>query len=288
MDNGQEFREEARLASLHSYKILDTPNEERFDRIVRPAARLFGSPIALISLVDRDRQWFKASVGLDVKETPRNISFCTHAIEQREVFVVADAAGDSRFADSPLVTGEPRIGFYAGAPLIAPDGHALGTLCVIDREPWSEFPDFAKEALKDYSAAIIDWMEADRKLRWASDVDMFNHTILDNIQEGIVSFDENGRILSFNTAAGRILGYDPAEILGQDIKLLIPGLEGQKPASLLSRNMVSGDGRPADLGREVMGRRKDGSALPLKFAVTEMASTAGPLFAGFIRSARAQ
>ena len=138
-------------------------------RIVRMASRLFGSPIALMSLVDRDRQWFKASVGLDVKETPRSISFCTHAIQQKEVFVVGDAAGDPRFANSPLVTGEPRIGFYAGAPLMTPEGHAIGTICVIDREPWSEFPDFAKEAMQDYAGAIIDWLEADRKIKLLSE-----------------------------------------------------------------------------------------------------------------------
>ncbi len=157
--------EEYRLAALHSYDILDTPREERFDRIVRMAARVFGSPIALISLVDRDRQWFKASVGLDAKETPRMISFCTHAIEQRDVFVVGDAAADPRFATNPLVTGEPRIGFYAGAPLVTNDGHALGTVCVIDRNPWTDFPDFAKEALRDYAAVVVEWLEGDRKAR---------------------------------------------------------------------------------------------------------------------------
>jgi len=157
--------EEMRLAALHSYEILDTPNEARFDRIVRMASRLFGSPIALISLVDRDRQWFKAAVGLSAKETPRNISFCTHAIQQRDVFIVPDAAADPRFADNPLVVNEPRIGFYAGAPILTPGGHAIGTVCVIDNQPWTDFPEFAKEALQDYAAAIMDWLEADRQIR---------------------------------------------------------------------------------------------------------------------------
>ena len=157
--------EQRRLAALHSYKILDTPNEERFDRIVRMAARVFGSPIGLISLVDKDRQWFKATIGLDAKETPRAISFCTYAIQQRDVFVVGDAAGDERFANNPLVTGEPKIRFYAGAPLITPGGQAIGTVCVIDHMPWMDLPDFAKEALQDYAAAIMDWLESDRKVR---------------------------------------------------------------------------------------------------------------------------
>ena len=160
-----DFAEERRLAALYSYQVLDTPNEERFDRIVRLASRLFGSPMALISLVDRDRQWFKASVGLDAKETPRMISFCTHAIQQRGVFVVSDAAADPRFAKNPLVTGEPKIGFYAGAPLITPDGYALGTVCVVDHNAWTEFPEFAQDALQDYATAVMDWLESDRKVR---------------------------------------------------------------------------------------------------------------------------
>ena len=161
--------EDRRLAALHSYQILDTPNEERFDRIVRMASRVFGSPIALVSLVDRDRQWFKASVGLDVKQTPRAISFCTHAIQQKGVYVVADAAADLRFAENPLVTGEPRIGFYAGAPIITVEGYAIGTVCVIDHLPWTEFPDFAKEALQDYAGAIAEWLETERAVRLLRD-----------------------------------------------------------------------------------------------------------------------
>ncbi|TFW19232.1 GAF domain-containing protein [Massilia arenosa] len=124
-----------RLAALRALLILDTPPEERFDRIIGFAAHEFDVPIALLSLVDEQRQWFKARVGLDVCETPRDISFCGHAIAAPDIMVVEDAAQDERFADNPLVTGEPRIRFYAGAPLQLPNGHAVGTLCLIDRAP---------------------------------------------------------------------------------------------------------------------------------------------------------
>ncbi|UUX95736.1 GAF domain-containing protein [Aquabacterium sp. J223] len=115
--------------------VLDTPPEERFDRIARFAADEFGVPIALVSLVDEHRQWLKARVGLDVCETARDISFCGHAVVQDDVLVVEDARTDARFADNPLVTGAPHIRFYAGAPLALPGGQRVGTLCLIDTRP---------------------------------------------------------------------------------------------------------------------------------------------------------
>jgi len=127
--------DDERLKSLHKLLILDTPPEERFDRIVAFAANEFDVPIALISLVDRDRQWFKARIGLDACETARDVSFCGHAVHSGDLFVVQDASRDRRFADNPLVTGAPHIRFYAGAPLQMPDGTILGTLCLIDTAP---------------------------------------------------------------------------------------------------------------------------------------------------------
>lgn len=124
--------EQERLAELRGYGLLDSENEPEFDAIVREAAAAAGVPIALISLVDENRQWFKARVGLNATETPRAISFCTHAIHGTEMLEVADATADARFATNPLVTGGPGIRYYAGTPLKTATGRRLGTLCVID------------------------------------------------------------------------------------------------------------------------------------------------------------
>ncbi|MGI8808630.1 MAG: diguanylate cyclase [Acidimicrobiales bacterium] len=142
-----------RLGALRASGLLDTPAEERFDRVTRMAQRLFDVPIALVSLVDEDRQWFKSRQGLDVKETPRAFSFCAHAIGGDAVFQVDDTGTDDRFADNPLVLGDPNIRFYAGCPITAPDGSKLGTLCVIDSQPRHLSEDDV-EALRDLAGMV--------------------------------------------------------------------------------------------------------------------------------------
>ncbi len=129
--------EDTRLQALHALMVLDTPPEERFDRVVRFAAEQLDMPMALVSLVDGDRQWFKSRIGMALAETGRDIAFCAHAILQPDTFVVEDALQDARFADNPLVTGAPHVRFYAGAPLSAPGGERVGTLCVLDSKPRS-------------------------------------------------------------------------------------------------------------------------------------------------------
>jgi GAF domain-containing protein len=127
--------EPARLSALHALSILDSPPEERFDRITRFATRLFDVPIALITLVDAERQWFKSCQGLQASETPRSISFCGHTILGDRAMVIPDARLDERFADNPLVAGAPHIRFYAGFPISAPNGSRIGTLCIADYRP---------------------------------------------------------------------------------------------------------------------------------------------------------
>lgn len=127
--------EQERLALLHAMLLLDTPPEQRLDKIVEFAAAEFNVPICLISLVDSERQWFKARIGLDACETARDISFCAHALHSEQILLVPDALLDARFHDNPLVSGPPHIRFYAGAPLACKDGLVIGTLCLIDTVP---------------------------------------------------------------------------------------------------------------------------------------------------------
>lgn len=127
--------EMTRIKTLRSLNVLDTPSEERFDRLTRLAKHMFNVPIAVVSLIDENRQWFKSCKGLDISETPRDISFCGHAILDTEIFIVADTKKDPRFSDNPLVLNEPHIRFYAGCPLRHLDGSILGTLCILDTQP---------------------------------------------------------------------------------------------------------------------------------------------------------
>ncbi|MET0270873.1 MAG: GAF domain-containing protein, partial [Sphingomonas sp.] len=145
--------EAERLAALRALRLLDTPTEERFDRLTRMAAALFRVPVALVSLVDAERQWFKSRVGADVCETSRESSFCAHAVVARETMVVPDALADPRFRDNPLVTGAPHIRFYAGAPIHAPGGQPVGTLCILDTRPRA-LTDADRALLEDCAATV--------------------------------------------------------------------------------------------------------------------------------------
>jgi len=159
--------EAERIATLHNLNILDTPRHDRFDRYTRISARIFDMPIAVISLVDRYRQWFKSTEGFDGEETPRKISFCGHAILGDDVFEIRNTRRDARFRDNPLVVGQPHIRFYAGAPLEAPNGHKLGTLCLIDRVP-RRLSDEEKTMLKNLAdmvvSEIINYVDTDTGL----------------------------------------------------------------------------------------------------------------------------
>ncbi len=204
-------REAERLAALRDYGVLDTPPEPAFDDLAALASRICEAPMAMISLVDRDRQWFKARVGLDIAETPREIAFCARAILGHGVFVVSDASADERFANNPLVTGDPAIRFYAGAPLRTAEGHALGTICVLDRVARSLSADrtAALETLAREVVARLDLRRARAQLDQVAaghraqaealrSSEEFKTRMIECSRDCIKVLDLDGRLLSMN------------------------------------------------------------------------------------------
>lgn len=162
------MNDRARVAALERYAILDTEPEQAFDDLALLASYVCKTPIALISLVDEKRQWFKSKVGISASETPREIAFCSSAIQQPDLFIVPDTLQDERFRNNPLVVSEPSIRFYAGAPLITEDGYALGTLCVVDRAP-RQMTVEQKDALRALSRLVLAQMEFRRNLALLKD-----------------------------------------------------------------------------------------------------------------------
>ncbi len=240
--------EEKRLATLRGLNILDTPPEERFDRLTRLAQRIFDVPIAVITLIDSNRQWFKSCQGLDATETPRRISFCGHAIHNDEIFVISDATLDSRFADNPLVAGAPHIRFYAGQPLKTSNGSRLGTLCIIDKNP--RHPSRAELGiLLDLAALVENELEAETQRRLCV-------RVFESINEGIIVTDANKLILSVNPAFSAITGYSPTEVIGKNPRLLNSGLMDQAFYQGMWRS-INETGRWQG---EMIDRRKNGES----------------------------
>jgi PAS domain S-box-containing protein len=235
--------ETERIKALRKYAILDTPEEPAFDRITRLAARLLGTPIATLTLVDEDRQWFKSAYGLRGRENPRELSFCAHAILSNEVMVVPDATADPRFATNPLVTGEPKIRFYAGAPLRTPDGLNLGTLCAIDTRP-RQFSADERRVLADLAALAMDELQLRLALREKSQ----HLAAIDHLRAGVLVTDPSLRdnpIIFCNPGFSRMTGYAPEEVLGRNCRFLQgpeadPAIVGEIRKAIEERRLFSG------------------------------------------------
>lgn len=209
--------EQDRLAALRSYRILDTAPEKAFDDLVRLASQICGTPIALITLIDAERQWFKSRVGVSVQETSRDIAFCAHAIRQTELFIIPDATQDERFRDNPFVMSEPKIRFYTGAPLITAEGHALGTLCVIDRRP-RLLDAWQLEALDALRRQVVAQLELRRNLHELghalSERDRAEHErerVIEDLREALDGLKKLSALMPLSTAC-RLNLVIPAEL----------------------------------------------------------------------------
>ena len=266
--------EAARIASLRSLGVLDTPAEERFDRITRMAAAVLDVPIALVSLVDTNRQWFKSCVGLGASETPRDVSFCGHAILRDEPLLVPDATADERFADNPLVTGEPGVRFYLGFPLKDGLGHNLGTLCMIDRQPRAvstreltvlrELASWAAEELRSIGMerAVAQYRASLARLDAISDV----------LVDGLVTIDDQGTIVAMNPSAEEMFGYTQSETLGANVAILMPAtFEVDRNAGGGPDTALQVEARFGSV-KESIGRRADGTEFPMDLAISPIGS----------------
>jgi PAS domain S-box-containing protein len=221
--------ERERLAALYAFDILDTTPERSFDSIVHTAARLFNAPIALVSLVDAERQWFKAKLGLTVDETSRDVSFCSHAMLQRQPMVICDATKDPRFQDNPLVTGEMSIRFYVGAPLRTRDGLPLGSLCVIDSVVRERPSQALLDSLSDLAFLVVEQLEFRAAVAAKTRAELARRQaeeryqlLAETARDAFLIVNEVGVIAVANNACRSLLGYTQDELTGELLRSVVP------------------------------------------------------------------
>ncbi|MEW7847891.1 ATP-binding protein [Massilia aurea] len=260
-----------RVRALHDLALLDTPPEERFDRLTRLACRLLGVPISLIALVDTDRQWFKSRVGIDLHETTRVTSFCTHTIQHEHGLVIADARLDPRFANNPFVTGAPDVRAYAGIPLAAPDGSRVGALCVIDTQV-RHFDDDQMATLRDLAAIAGDELRARPAGRPAPEG--WEKALVAHLPDGILMLNAQGNIVAANPAAEMLFGASGAMLAGRPLRELM-----DEDLLRLRRTGLLQEGARY----EALARRLDGSHFPVEFSYCRMMWAARPKYAVTVR-----
>ncbi|GJL62023.1 MAG: hypothetical protein NPIRA04_06770 [Nitrospirales bacterium] len=266
--------EQQRLAALARYQVLDTMPEASFDDLTKLAAYICQTPIALISLIDEHRQWFKSKVGITASETPRDMAFCAHAILEAGVFEVTDASTDVRFVDNPLVTTDPKIRFYAGSPLQTSDGMSIGTLCVIDQVPRTLSKE-QREALSAVSRQVMTQLELRARLKQGRQYkDYFEH-LLELVPNGMLMIDYDGTILQANGHVLEQFGYAQEELLGQQVEVLIPERFRHHHPQSRRAFLSSPIARKMGSGRDLYGVRKDGSEFLLDIGLSPLTTSEG-------------
>ena len=248
--------EKKRLEALKQYDILDTEPESIFENVVNLATYICNTPVAAISLVDEQRQWFKAVKGVDMKETPRDISFCSHAILQDEPLIIRNTLVDERFFDNPLVTGELGVRFYAGVPLVTSEGCNIGTLCVIDTivRDIDEHQINAMQTLAQSIMAHLDLSLSHKKIKKYMDELQLAATIFESAGESIVLTDHKNNIITVNPAFSEITGYSIQEVVGKNPKFLSSGRQNK----IFYKTMWASLKQNGRWSGELWNKRKDG------------------------------
>ena len=267
--------EKARIDELRKYNILDSEPEDVFENMVQLASYICKTPIAAVSLVDEHRQWFKAIVGIDAKETSRDVAFCAHAILQDEIMVVPDALNDERFFDNPLVSDGPGIRYYAGVPLVTPSGMHLGTLCVIDTEPRELLKEQldAVKTLADSVMAHLNLRLSHKEIRKYVDELQLSATIFESATEGIIITDHENRFVTVNPAFTKTTGYTLEEVVGKTPAIL----KSEKQDKEFYNKMYKELHENGHWDGELWNKRKDGKLyaewLSMKIIYNEDSST---------------
>lgn len=254
------LNEPSRLAALLAFELLDTPAEAMFDNITTLAAHICNTPIALISLIDAERQWFKSRVGLGVSETPRELAFCAHAINRDELFEIENALLDPRFCDNPLVTSDPDIRFYAGMPLSDGHGHNLGTLCVIDRQP-RQLNEQQRQSLKLLAQQTVQLFELRLQSRHQREQAAVHKAILGSAGTAVLVVDPAGLIQQASPGVANLLGYSADGLLGRELELLLPLNDRQLTRDAL--RSIPAQGSSQSQLHEVQMRHASGHTVPV-------------------------
>ncbi len=266
--------EAQRLAALHALNILDSPLEASFDRITQLAREIFDVPIALVSLVDKERQWFKSRPGLAACETERSVSFCAHAVAHDTPLVVEDTHTDTRFVDNPLVTTGPFIRFYAGYPLRPTDDLPLGTLCIIGREPRA-FSAREGRILKGLAHQVEELLRQHvLKERLSSTARRFE-ALFTKSATGKVRIDRAGNIIAVNPFALQLLGYTESELVGRNVSMLTPSDIALRHDSFIADYLSGGEPTVIGRGREVEAQHKQGHGVPVHLAINAIPNDQG-------------
>lgn len=272
--------EQKRLEALYKYEILDTPEEKDFDRLSQLASLVCETPISLITLIDFDRQWFKSKLGIDMDETPRNVAFCNYAIKEDKIMIVNDATTDERFRENPFVTSAPEIRFYAGMPLITPEGYRLGTLCVIDDKP-RELTEFQKFTVETLAKEVITQLELRLKMKQLSIAS--NELKQNNISLSRIN-DANGKLLSIiahdlrspiSSISSLIDMYQNADLSNDEMKELT--LE-------MKTEVVNTSHLLDNLLQWAVSQFKDEVQKPVRINLLNLSKEAGSIWAERIRS----
>lgn len=254
------LNEPSRLAALLAFELLDTPAEAMFDNITTLAAHICNTPIALISLIDAEHQWFKSRVGLGVSETPRELAFCAHAINRDELFEIENALLDPRFCDNPLVTSDPDIRFYAGMPLSDGHGHNLGTLCVIDRQP-RQLNEQQRQSLKLLAQQTVQLFELRLQSRHQREQAAVHKAILGSAGTAVLVVDPAGLIQQASPGVANLLGYSADGLLGRELELLLPLNDRQLTRDAL--RSIPAQGSSQSQLHEVQMRHASGHTVPV-------------------------